>query len=74
MLRVPLTTVSWSLGEMGEQAARLLLRLINGEPPAGRALHVVLPPELVVRNSCGAKPVARAGARYAARLAAESGK
>src|SRR5205085_4514096 len=29
MLRVPLTTVSWSRGEMGEQAAHLLLQLIE---------------------------------------------
>lgn len=73
MLRVPLTTVSWGRAEMGEQACRLLIHLIQGEP-AGKALHVVLPPELVVRNSCGAKPAARAGARYAARLAADSWK
>ncbi len=72
MLRVPLTTVSWGRAEMGEQAARLLIRLINGEPPAGKALHVVLPPELVVRNSCGAKSIA--GAKYAARYAADPAK
>ncbi|MFL6335951.1 MAG: LacI family DNA-binding transcriptional regulator [Pyrinomonadaceae bacterium] len=52
MLRVPLTTVSWSRSEMGQQAARLLLRLIEGEAPGKR--QVVLPPELVVRSSSGA--------------------
>jgi DNA-binding LacI/PurR family transcriptional regulator len=52
MLRVPLTTVSWSRGEMGQQAARLLLQLIEGEAPGKR--QIVLPPELVVRSSSGA--------------------
>jgi LacI family transcriptional regulator len=61
MLRVPLTTVSWAKTEMGEQAARLLIQLINGEPPAAKSQNIILPPELVVRNSCGAQPVAGAG-------------
>lgn len=74
MLRVPLTTVSWSLGEMGKQAARMLIRLINGEPLTGKAFHVVLPPELVVRHSSGAGPARGVAARSAARLSAESGK
>jgi LacI family transcriptional regulator len=52
MLRVPLTTVSWSRSEMGQQAARLLLQLIDGEAPDKK--QVVLPPELVVRSSSGA--------------------
>jgi LacI family transcriptional regulator len=52
MLRVPLTTVSWSRSEMGQQAARLLLRLIEGEAPGKQ--QVVLPPELIVRSSSGA--------------------
>lgn len=51
MLRVPLTTVSWSRSEMGQQAARLLLQLIEGEVPDRK--QVVLPPELVVRSSSG---------------------
>ena len=52
MLRVPLTTVSWSRSEMGQQAARLLLQLIEGESPGKQ--QVVLPPELIVRSSSGA--------------------
>ena len=52
MLRVPLTTVSWSRSEMGQQAARLLLQLIEGEAPDKK--QIVLPPELVVRSSSGA--------------------
>lgn len=52
MLRVPLTTVSWSRSEMGRQAALLLLQLIEGEAPGKQ--QVVLPPELIVRSSSGA--------------------
>lgn len=52
MLRVPLTTVSWSRSQMGEQAAGLLIRLIRGKS-APRKKRLVLPPELVVRASCG---------------------
>jgi LacI family transcriptional regulator, galactose operon repressor len=59
MLRVPLTTVSWSRSEMGQQAARLLLKAIAGEPVPAKASRVSLPPELIVRNSCGAKPLTR---------------
>jgi LacI family transcriptional regulator len=68
MLRVPLTTVSWSRSEMGQQASRLLIQLINGEPPAAKAQAVVLPPELIVRSSCGSKSAAEAGVRSAAPL------
>jgi LacI family transcriptional regulator len=60
MLRVPLTTVSWSRSEMGQQAARLLIQLMSGEEQP-RPHNVVLPPELIVRNSCGAKPLSSAG-------------
>jgi LacI family transcriptional regulator, galactose operon repressor len=56
MLRVPLTTVSWSRSEMGHQAGRLLIRLINGEVKTGKGENVVLQPELIVRRSCGANP------------------
>ena len=52
MLRVPLTTVSWSRSEMGQQAARLLLQLIEGKAPGRK--QIVLPPELIVRSSSGA--------------------
>src|SRR5215217_8603815 len=51
MLRVPLTTVSWSKAEMGQAAATLLLELI-----AGKKKHrtIRIAPELIVRRSCGA--------------------
>ena len=50
MLRVPLTTVSWSKAEMGQAAATLLLELI-----AGKKKHrtIRIAPELIVRRSCG---------------------
>ena len=54
MLRVPLTTVSWSRSEMGCVAARLLIELIETKTPP-RVQRVILEPELIVRDSCGAK-------------------
>jgi LacI family transcriptional regulator len=57
MLRVPLTTVSWSKTDMGQQAAQLLLMLIDRKGTASsdsRPKHIVLEPELIVRRSCGA--------------------
>ncbi len=60
MLRVPLTTVSWSRGEMGQAAARLLIRLIEeeaGDDVKGQKL--ILSPSLLVRKSCGANGTAK---------------
>lgn len=68
MLRTPLTTVSWSRNEMGQQAARLLIELINNESTRSKPQAIVLPPELVIRNSCGARPFAPADVSYAARF------
>jgi len=51
MLRVPLTTVSWSKAEMGQAAARLLLELIGGKKKIGT---ITIAPKLTVRRSCGA--------------------
>lgn len=47
----PLTTVGQPAYELGEEAMRLLLRQM--EQPGGRAQHLVLKPELIVRESCG---------------------
>ena len=54
MLRVPLTTVSWSTTAMGQAAAQLLLELIDGKKSTAKSRHVSIPPELVIRHSCGA--------------------
>jgi LacI family transcriptional regulator, galactose operon repressor len=48
MLRVPLTTVSWSKADMGRAAARLLLELIGGKK---KNRTITVPPELVIRHS-----------------------
>jgi LacI family transcriptional regulator len=50
LLRVPLTTVSWSKEALGRQAAELLLDQM-GPHPVGPFQRVVLPPRLVVRSS-----------------------
>lgn len=54
MLGVPLTTVAWSRTEMGQQAARLLIDLIEGKATPRKAEHIILTPELVVRRSSSA--------------------
>jgi LacI family transcriptional regulator, galactose operon repressor len=53
MLRVPLTTVSWSKAEMGQAAARLLLELIDGKKKPRRHQTITVPPELLIRQSSG---------------------
>jgi LacI family transcriptional regulator len=55
MLGVPLTTVSWSTTDMGQEAARLLIELIERKATSQSAQRVTLPPRLVVRRSSGAK-------------------
>ncbi len=52
LLRVPLTTVSWSRDEQGRRAAELILDRI-GPHPDTRPRRVVIPPQLVVRRSSG---------------------
>ena len=53
LLRVPLTTVSWSKEDLGGKAAELLLDQM-GPHPDGPFRRLVIPPRLVVRESCGA--------------------
>jgi LacI family transcriptional regulator len=55
MLRVPLTTVSWSTTEMGQVAADLILEAIDSEKNQYR--QVIVKPELVIRASCGSTAV-----------------
>jgi LacI family transcriptional regulator len=56
LLRVPLTTISWSREEQGRAAAELLLDRIDADPDAAvRPRRVVIPPQLVVRRSSGGK-------------------
>jgi len=65
MLSVPLTTVAWSTTEMGQQAARLLIELIEGDASSRTPQSVIVPPQLIVRRSSGAvaKDVKAATAR-----------
>jgi LacI family transcriptional regulator, galactose operon repressor len=53
MLKVPLTTVAWSTAEMGQSAARLLIAMVEGKKRP-KEQHLIVEPELVVRESCGA--------------------
>jgi LacI family transcriptional regulator len=57
LLRVPLTTISWSREEQGRTAAQLILDRIDADPDGAgaRPRRVVLPPQLVVRRSSGGK-------------------
>ncbi len=58
LLKVPLTTVSWSRKDQGLKAAELLLNgLESGEKDEPR--RVLIPPRLVVRESSGAPQKAR---------------
>jgi LacI family transcriptional regulator len=52
LLRVPLSTVSWSRDQQGKEAARLLLDRI-GPDPSEKFQSVVIPPQLIVRRSSG---------------------
>ena len=54
MLKVPLTTVSWSTSEMGTAAAQLLLESITGKNGNRRNRRIVVEPKLIVRRSSGA--------------------
>jgi LacI family transcriptional regulator len=57
--RPGLTTVATQPFQVGEEAARLLLRRI--EDPNGPPERVILPTRLIIRESCGAtKPRDRA--------------
>lgn len=55
LLRVPLTTISWSKEELGRRAAELTLGQIESEEGAARVKaavrRIVIPPTLVVRGS-----------------------
>ena len=54
MHRPALTTVALGARQIGEEAARLLLRRIKA--PEGPPESIILPPQLIVRSSCGGGP------------------
>jgi LacI family repressor for deo operon, udp, cdd, tsx, nupC, and nupG len=47
----PLTTVGQPIYEIGQRICEMLIRLLQGETLEQR--HVVLQPQLIVRESCG---------------------
>ncbi len=49
----PLTTIRQPVYELGATAANMLIRLVEHE--AQEPLHVILPTQLVIRASCGAR-------------------
>ena len=56
LLRVPLSTVSWSREDQGRAAAELILnRIDEDEGKPQRPERVVIPPHLVARRSSGGK-------------------
>ncbi len=57
LLRVPLTTISWSREEQGKAAAQLLLDRVesDSDDKPVRPRRVIIPPQLVVRRSSGGK-------------------
>jgi LacI family transcriptional regulator len=54
MLSVPLTTVAWPTAEIGQQAARLLIEMIEGDGKSRAPQNVVVTPQLIARHSSGA--------------------
>lgn len=56
MLRVPLTTVTWDRTMMGQQAAQMLISMIEGTQSRNRTdQKIVIDPAILVRESCGAQ-------------------
>lgn len=53
--RLQLTSVQQPLDLEGSTAAGILIDRIENKPRTGRGNHVLLPPTLIVRTSCGAK-------------------
>ena len=53
LLRVPLTTVGWSRQDQGRHAAELLLNGLDDDT-AAEPQRIVIPPQLIVRESSGA--------------------
>jgi LacI family transcriptional regulator len=54
LLRVPLTTVGWSRNDQGRHAAELLLNGLDDDN-AAEPQRIIIPPQLIVRESSGAQ-------------------
>jgi LacI family transcriptional regulator len=53
-LEVPLTTVALPKYEMGQKAAQILFESIDSNDKNHKPVQILLEPELIIRNSCGA--------------------
>jgi LacI family transcriptional regulator len=53
LLKVPLTTISWSRKDLGLNAAELLLNTLDSQDKDAPR-RIIIPPRLVVRESSGA--------------------
>jgi DNA-binding LacI/PurR family transcriptional regulator len=58
----PLTTVHQPIRQKGEEAARLLLRMV-ANPDLERPQHKVLETRLIIRGSTARAPIGRRGAK-----------
>lgn len=54
--RPALTSVRMHIEELGRKAADLLIRFLEGEPPA-RDSEIIVPVSLTIRESCGGKAI-----------------
>lgn len=60
LLAVPLTAVKQPAAELGRQATRILLERLRADDEGRmRSTRILLPTELVVRQSCGCEPMVR---------------
>lgn len=63
MLRVPLSTISWSRAEMGQAAATVLIKLIDGALGGTKAAQrILIQPQLLIRQSSAANQGSKARA------------
>jgi len=60
-LDIGLTTINVPLDQLGKKAAAMLFALINDTTPD--KIEIVIPPELIIQDSCGAKTQGRTEAQ-----------
>lgn len=58
-LEVPLTTVRQPKYEIGKKSCEILMKKIKGQRAKDKFEQVILPTELIIRESCGAKNTGR---------------
>ena len=68
LLSVPLTAIRQPADELGRSGTRLLFEMIASSVRTEQPTRIVLPTELVVRNSCGCQVIPHHAARLARAL------